>query len=35
MRMRKLPWAEDFIKEQEVVIKNPEQFARDMETSHG
>ncbi len=27
MRMRKLPWAEDFIKEQEVVIKNSEQFA--------
>ena len=23
MRMRKLPWAEDFLKEQDVVIKEP------------
>lgn len=27
MRMRKLPWAEDFLKEQEVVIKEPMQLA--------
>ena len=27
MRMRKLPWAEDFLKEQEVVIKEPSTYA--------
>ncbi|WP_416326526.1 tRNA (guanosine(46)-N7)-methyltransferase TrmB [[Eubacterium] hominis] len=27
MRMRKLPWAEDFLKEQQVVIKEPATFA--------
>lgn len=27
MRMRKLPWAEDFLKEQELVIKQPETMA--------
>lgn len=27
MRMRKLPWAEDFLNEQEVVIKEPATFA--------
>lgn len=27
MRMRKLPWAEDFLKEQEVVIKEPQTIA--------
>ncbi len=26
MRMRKLPWAEDFLKEQEIVIKNPQSY---------
>lgn len=27
MRMRKLPWAEDFLKEQDVVIKEPSAYA--------
>lgn len=27
MRMRKLPWAEDFLKEQDVVIKEPHTYA--------
>lgn len=27
MRMRKLPWAEDFLKEQDVVIKEPHAYA--------
>ena len=26
MRMRKLPWAEDFLNEQEVVVKEPAQY---------
>ena len=35
MRMRKLPWAEDFLKEQDVVIKDPSSYAGTWKTLLG